>query len=144
MASERGYVYGKHYIPHESDHKRIGATPDTSKSIKEMLEDLYPGQRFEIVPRVTNKLSGIMATRAALASAVFDETNCGQGIKRIDNYKKRWVTVTSSWANEPLHDENSHGADALLQWGQEVAAGNTFGSGPAKGIDRSVRKSSWR
>ena len=144
MASERGYVYGKHYIPHESDHKRIGATPDTSKSIKEMLEDLYPGQRFEIVPRVTNKLSGIMATRAALASAVFDETNCGQGIKRLDNYKKRWVSVTGSWANEPLHDENSHGADAMIQWGQEVGAGNMFDSGKSKAFDRSQLKRSWR
>ena len=85
-----------------------------------------------------------MATRAAMSAAVFDETNCGQGIKRLDNYKKRWVAVTGSWANEPLHDSNSHGADAMIQWGQEVAAGNMFDSGKSKAFDRSQLKRSWR
>ena len=139
MASERGYIYGKHYIPHESDHKRIGATPDTSKSIKEMLEDLYRGQYFEVVPRTTNKLTAIQSTRSAMAGAVFDETTCGQGIKRLDNYKKRWVSTTGTWANEPLHDENSHGADAFLQWGQEVGSGNLFGTQTSNRIDRQSR-----
>jgi len=144
MAQEHGYIYGKHYIPHESDHKRIGATPDTSKSIREMLEDLYTGQRFEVVPRTTNKLASIQATRSAMASACIDLTNCNEGIKRLDNYKKRWTATTGSWANEPLHDENSHGADSFIQWGQEVASGNSFESGKSKGFDRSSLKRSWR
>ena len=67
-----------------------------------------------------------MATRTAMAGAWFDEEGCATGIKRIDNYKKRWNKTIGHWADEHLHDANSHGADALRQWGQEVEKGNQF------------------
>jgi hypothetical protein len=144
LAAERGYIYNKHYIPHEADYRRIGETPDTSKTIKEMLENLYPGQIFEVVPRVSNIAAGIQATRSAFQAAYFDEEACDVGIKRLDNYKKRWNTTTGSWSAEPLHDDNSHGADAFRQWGQEVEAGNTFGAGVAKPFVRGNHRSNWR
>lgn len=129
MAAEHGYIYGKHYLPHEADYKRIGESPDTNRSIKEMLENLYPGQRFEVVPRVTFIMSGIQAVRSALSLAYFDAEGCDLGIKRLDHYKKRWNKTTGCWSDEPVHDENSHGADAMRQWAQEVERGNTFSAG---------------
>jgi hypothetical protein len=66
------------------------------------------------VPRVENKwIDGVGATRSFLARCVIDKTNCKQGIKRLDNYKKTWNTQLGAWRNEPAHDENCHGADAL-------------------------------
>jgi hypothetical protein len=126
-AVDRGIVYGTHYLPHEAGYRRIGKSPDTNRTIQEMLQDLWPGQNFEIVPVVTTIMSGIQATRAAFNSACFDEQYCADGIKRLESYKKRWNKSMGCWSDEPLHDINSHGADAFRQWAQEVAKGNAFG-----------------
>jgi hypothetical protein len=123
MAVERGYTYGTHYIPHESDHKRIGETPDTNKSIKEMLEALLPGHTFVVVPRITNLQAGIEQTRMHLAQAWFDEDGCSQGIKRLENYRKRWNKTLGCWSDQEVSDDNAHGADAFRQWAQTVEAG---------------------
>ena len=135
-ALKHKYVYGVHYLPHDANNKRLGETPDTSKSLKEMLEDLMPGQRFEVVPRVTNLQAGIQATRAALRSAWFDETGCKDGLKRLGNYKKKWNRSTGSWSDQEVHDDNSHGADAFRQWAQELEAGNTFNRQVKTGVKR--------
>jgi hypothetical protein len=141
-AATRNATFGTHYLPHEADHRRIGATPDTSKTIKEMLEDLWPGQKFEIVPRVTNLQAGIEATRAALALAWFDEEGTFKGVKRASNYRKRWNTAQGCWSDEEVSDDNAHGADALRQWAQELAAGNQFKNGMASGVRRNVARRS--
>lgn len=124
-----GFVFARHWLPHDAGHKRQGATPDTNRSPKEMLEDLWPGQRFEIVPRVTQIMTGIQATRSAMASAWIDETRCAQGVKRLANYRKTWDTTRGRWVDDhPVHDDNSNGADAFRQWGQTVDSGETFRS----------------
>lgn len=125
----RGLVYARHYVPHDAGYKRLGENRDTNKSLKEILEGLLPGQDVEIVPRVTNIQSGIEATRAAFASSWFDETACDMGIKRLSGYRKVWDKTRGCWKDDPLHDENSHGADAYRQFGQVLAAGETFGLG---------------
>lgn len=148
---KRGHIYARHFLPHEADSKRIGKTADTNQSIKEMLVDLWPGQKFEVVPRVHNIESGIQATRAQLASAVFCGTRCHQGLKRAQNYRKRWDPVNGRWTEEPLHNDDSHGADALRQYGQVAQAGQTFGlgfAGPdakkAFGHTGGSRRKAWR
>lgn len=126
---KRGYVYGKHYLPHESSHKRMGESADTNKSIEEMLQGLMPGQRTEVVPRISNLAAGIQATRNQFASAWFDETKCAQGLKRVTNYRKKWDKVRGCWMAEHEHNDDSHGSDALRQWGQAAEAGDNFGGG---------------
>lgn len=126
MARELRITYGTHYIPHDAAHKRLGENPDNNRSLQEIMQDLMPGQRFVIVPRITLVGTGIQATRAAFASAWFDEEGCADGIKRLDGYKKKWNKTIGAWSDEPLHDDNSHGSDAFRQWGQEVDSGNTF------------------
>lgn len=118
--------FGTHYLPHEADYKRIGETPDTNRSIKEMLERLMPGQRFEVVPRVSNVTAGIQATRNQFASCWFSEEGCGPGIARLSNYRKTWDKTLGRWTDTPLHDDNSHGADAFRQFGQAADAGAVF------------------
>lgn len=124
-----GYVFGKHYLPHEADHKRMGETPDTNRSIKEMLENLMPGQTFEIVPRITARITGIQATRNAFATAWFSQEGCEKGIARLANYRKKWDKTRACWGDDHEHDDNSHGADAFRQWGQSVDAGVVFPTG---------------
>lgn len=128
--NRRGFVYGRHYLPHEASHRRIGKDADSNQTIEEMLRELMPGATFVVVPRVTNLHAGIQATRRAFRSSYFCETECVQGLKRLANYRKRWDPVLGRWSDEELSDDNAHGADAFRQFGQEADAGNQFRGAP--------------
>lgn len=123
-----GYTFGKHYLPHEADYKRLGETPDTNFSLKEMFERQMPGQTFEVVPRVTTLISGINSTRNVFSSCHFSEEGCGIGLTRLANYKKKWNKTIGAWSTEHVHDDNSHGADGFRQFGQTADAGESFAS----------------
>lgn len=121
-----GYVFGTHFLPHDAEYKRLGKDPDHNQSILEMMQELLPGHRFEIVPRISNLQAGIQQTRDAFSSAVFDETNAGPGIVRLANYRKRWDKSRGRWHEDPDHNDDSHGADGFRQWGQAKASGTSF------------------
>ncbi|MBI5259815.1 MAG: terminase [Burkholderiales bacterium] len=129
QATKRGLVFGRHFLPHDAAIKRLGETPDTNRSPLEMLEKLMPGHRFEVVPRVTAVISGITATRNVFASCWFDETECDVGLKRLASYRKQWDKMRGCWKDDPLHDDNSHGADGFRQFGQVADAGEKFAGG---------------
>lgn len=122
---ETGWVWGRHYLPHDGAHVRQGE--DESKSPQQMLETL--GLRnIEIVPRVAELQHGIQATRDAFASYVFDEEGCKEGIIHIEMYKKRWNTQNQCWSDQPLKDIHTEAADALRQHAQgfKASSGETF------------------
>ncbi len=123
---DTGYTFGRHYLPHDSEAKRLGETPDLNRSQKEMLERLLPGQRFEVVSRVTAIGTGIQATRNVFGSCYFDESGCMDGLARLAGYRKEWDKTRGCWRDQPRHDDNSHGADAFRQFGQEADGGNRF------------------
>lgn len=125
---DRGWIYGKHWLPHDAEYKRLGETPDTNRSQKEMLESLLPEARIEVVPRISLIGNGIQAVRNVFGSCWFDEQACDQGLKRLANYRKEWNKTRGCWKDEPLHDDNSHGADAFRQFGQAADAGEMFAS----------------
>ncbi|MEY4932812.1 MAG: hypothetical protein RLZZ403_1132 [Pseudomonadota bacterium] len=140
-----GFVFGTHYLPHEADHKRMGKDADHNQSIREMLEELLPGQRFEVVPRVTQLMAGIQATRRQFASCWFDESGCQQGIKRLTAYRKHWDKVRGCWSDNHEHNDDSHGADAFRQFGQVADSGETFSVATSpnnSGLRR--RSANWR
>ena len=134
----RGYVFGTHYVPHDAEHRRLGLSPDTNKTIKEMLEALLPGQRIQTVPRITSVTTGIQSTRSVFSSCYFDETNCMEGLMRLANYRKEWDKARGCWRDFPRHDDNSNGADAFRQFGQEADGGNVFprGASTSSGFKR--------
>lgn len=118
----RGHVYNKHFLPHDAGHKRLS---DTNKSLKEQLEALYPGQVFELVPRVTDLNQGIQLTRQAFGSAYFDRAGCALGLSRLDNYRKRWNNRDGRYSDEPDKSNGcSEGADAFRQWAQAKNRGD--------------------
>lgn len=112
---KHGYVWGRHYLPHDGDTKRLGIEKNWTP--KEMLEEL--GLRnIEIVPRIDRVQTGIQMTRNAFASSWFDETECAQGLKHLDMYRKEWDDRRGVWKDEPRHDKASNGADAFRGFGQ--------------------------
>lgn len=116
VLQQKGYLYGGHFLPHDADHKRLG---DYNRSTREQLQSLLPGQAFYIVPRVTELMTGIYATRKHLKSAFFDLDRTKQGIGRIAGYKKKFSQSENRYIDQPDKANGcSEGADALRQWAQ--------------------------
>ena len=117
----KGFVFDTHYLPHDADHKRLS---DYNRSTREMLQDLMPGERFAIVPLITELVTGIQQTRKHLKGAFFDETGCDKGIKRIEGYRKRFNRTEGRYTSDPDKSNGcSEGADALRQWAQAKELG---------------------
>lgn len=117
----RGYVFGKHYLPHDADHRRLS---DTNRSTRDMLQDLMPGEKFVIVPRITELITGINQARKHLKGAYFDETGCDKGIKRVEGYRKKFSRADSRFIDQPDKSNGcTEGADALRQWAQAKELG---------------------
>lgn len=121
LIKDKPYLYGTHYLPHDAGHRRLG---DYNKSVLEMLEELLPGHKFEVLPRITLLTTGIQQTRQLLKNAWFDEEACELGISRIEGYKKKYNQQMQQFIDEPDKGNGcSEGADALRQCAQAKAAG---------------------
>lgn len=117
----RGYVFGKHYLPHDADHRRLS---DTNRSTRDMLQDLMPGEKFAVVPRITELITGVNQTRKHLKAAYFDETGCDKGIKRVEGYRKKFSRADNRFIDQPDKSNGcTEGADALRQWAQAKELG---------------------
>lgn len=123
---EKGYVWGRHYLPHDGDHQRQGM--DQNLRPVEMLEKL--GLRnVELVPRVPEIQQGIQAVRDILGTCWFDETECKEGITHLDLYRKSWNERLGCFTDQPLHDVHSEGADAFRQFAQVFSNSPTVTAG---------------
>ena len=106
---DKPYLYGAHYWPHDGNYAQMG----TGKLLKDMGEEL--GLRpIKIVPRTKNKTMSIEKVRPILGKSWFDEEKCVIGIKRLEDYRRKWDDNLGTWTDAPVHDDASHTADALL------------------------------
>ena len=133
-------MYGKHFMPHDADHKRLS---DTNKSVKEMMEDLKV-QDIEIVPVITSLNTGIQITKKHFPRCYFDAQGTKLGIKRLDNYRKRYNNADQRWMDEPNKaNGSSEAADAFRQFAQAKEAGMINLSGHSS-LRRPRRPPDWR
>lgn len=109
-AMSRGFIYGKHYGPHDLG-TRDWSNP-TVQSRAQVAEGF--GIKFVVVPRVSEKIEAIEAARRMLNVSWFDSENCAEGVKALDSYRKTWNEKLGQWGNEPVHDWASHPADAYM------------------------------
>lgn len=114
VAKDNGIVYGTHYLPHDADSHSL----QTGKTAKQILQELLPGHRFEVLPRTPNVVIGIQQTRAAFPHVWMDREGCADGIAALDAYRKRWNRRVEAWMDEPEHDRFSNYADAFRQFGE--------------------------
>ena len=117
-----GLTWDTMFLPHDADHVRQGQ--NTNKSPKQMLEELMPGVRFEIVPRIDDVNWGIQQTRDVFPMLYFDETECKDGIVHIEAYRRKWNERQACWSSEPdKSGGHSEAADALRMFAQAFAGG---------------------
>lgn len=112
----RGYVFGTHFLPHDAAHRRLG---DYNRSTLEMLQALMPGQRFVVVPRITELIVGVQLTRKHMKGCYIDETRCQLGISRLEGYRKKFSRADNRFTDQPDKANGcTEGADAFRQWAQ--------------------------
>jgi phage terminase large subunit len=102
------YMYGAHYLPHDGKHKRLGQ----KRSVQQIVKASYPNNSVLIVPKINNKTNAINAARVFMPQCWFDEENCGEGLARLRNYT--YEVEDGQFSDQPLHDDNSNGADAFM------------------------------
>lgn len=107
VLQQRGYVYGIDYLPHDAQAKTIISG---GRSMQEMMQ--AAGRRVEIVPSVS-VADGINAARTLFGQCVFDEVKCADGLQALRRYRYDVDPETGQFSKKPLHDPNSHAADAF-------------------------------
>jgi hypothetical protein len=105
IMQSKGYTFGTHIWPQDARARdRAGITFE-----KQALSLNLRGMVLE----QHNLSDGIRLVRSTLPKCWFDQTKCKDGIKCLENYKKRWSPSLGGWTSEPVHDDASHGADAF-------------------------------
>ena len=102
MLQEKGYIYDTDYLPHDARAKELG----TGKSIEETMRGL--GRKISIAPMLSIA-DGIDAVRMIFNACWFDKTKCHDGLQALRRYRYD----ADRYSKNPLHDENSHTADAF-------------------------------
>jgi phage terminase large subunit len=104
----KGYVYGRHVMPHDADYRERGS----GESYRRTFESLG-FRNVEIVPRTDDLIGAINTTRLAIARCWFDDQRCARGIEALKQYRREWDGKRQTWRERPLHDWSSHAADAF-------------------------------
>lgn len=144
---ERGYMYGKHYLPHDGVNTDwSGEGNDTRLGVLEKL-GVKP---TVLVPRIELISDGIDMVRQAFSRCRFDRTRCGEfkpgegrgGLPSLAAYQHKWNETTSAWHDYPLHNWASNGADAFRQFAQGFPINGVNDAGTSR--RRNARRGSWR
>ena len=104
ILQSKGYTYRDHWLPHDAEHKNM-----TGKSVKDIM------QGMNLPVRITPKLSiadGINAARMLMNRCYFDQNRCAEGLQALRHYRYDVDPDTKLFSKTPLHDQNSHAADA--------------------------------
>lgn len=111
VLQNKGYLYRKHYAPHDIKVRELG----TGKSRLEVAKSL--GIKFEPVGEGLSIDDGINACRSIFSQCWFDKERCNRGINALKNYRKEWDEKNKVFKSNPKHDWASHGADAFRVFG---------------------------
>lgn len=106
---ELGYVYGKHYPPHDAKVREYG----TGKSRIETAASL--GLKFEYPPPPIAFADGIESARLILARCYIDNQTkmTKKMVSAFRQYRKKYDKVNDRFTDVAVHNWASHPADAL-------------------------------
>lgn len=112
----KGYDYRTHYLPHDAHQRSI----QTGSSSADIFEQICKNYGISSDVYVLDRMSvqhGIDAVRSRFKRYHFDASKCAEGIKKLELYHRRWDKRRQVFLKEPVHDGNSHAADALRMEG---------------------------
>lgn len=107
VLDKKGYRYSRHVLPHDGAVRDLG----TGFTRQETLEKL--GLKNVEVAKGVSLDAGITAVKNILPKCYFDAVKCEELVACLKNYRRAWNTKLGILTERPLHDENSHAADAF-------------------------------
>lgn len=114
ILEDKGYRFRTHYLPHDAASNNPGM-PYTFSELLEASLKASPLRSAGYV-QVCDKnpvQDGIRGLRARFPLMCFDQGRCMEGLERLEGYHRRFDRKRNVYVQEPVHDENSHAADAL-------------------------------
>lgn len=112
MLEEKGYNYGTHHLPHDARQTSMHTGRTTADMFQDMLRSAKISDDVWVLERLPVQ-DGIQAVRSRFSRYCFDRDKCLEGIRKLEMYHRRWDSVKQVFLKEPVHDGNSHAADAL-------------------------------
>jgi len=103
MARERGWTYGRIYLPHDGKHREWGS----GRSRIEQIHAEKISSKFPILQPLGDVEEGINAARSTIPLATFDQAACAEGLKALKAYCKEWDEERGCWKDRPRHDLHS-------------------------------------
>ena len=113
------YNYGRHYLPHDADHDRLGM----KRNIKEQFMGLGI-KPITIVPRIKVKQTAIELARNKFAECWFHQGTDPRGQRMeagwdaLCNYRYKFKDDDDVYNKTPHHDWASNPADAFMGFAQ--------------------------
>ena len=108
VIKEKPYTLGRVFWPHDVEARDFSSDGRTRLAIAESL-----GLRPSVVVPRGDVADGIAQVRTMFPRFVFDQDKCYAGLQALGAYRRAWNETQKTWAEHPLHDWASHGADAL-------------------------------
>lgn len=105
---QRGYAYGRHYLPHDVD-MRVLSGGEIARTRRQTLESL--GVPVSVVPKWSLE-DGINAVRRVLPRMWFDTDKAADLVRALRQYRREWDDTRKVFYERPYHDWASHPADA--------------------------------
>lgn len=124
LASDLGYVYGTHHLPHDADNFTVGQKQTVTAQVRQAQMG-----KVLVVRRPARKSVGIQAARTVHAISYFDKENCDAGLRHLRRYHYG-TSPQGIRTLEPVHDEHSNAADALQTFGLADKAPRAEGKMP--------------
>lgn len=106
VVNSKPWDYDKHFVPHDA------ATHDYETGNSRSQAAHKHGITFTKIDWDSLD-NGINLVMENLDRVWIDEFRCVQLIKCLDEYKREWNDKIGGWSNKPLHNDASHGADAM-------------------------------
>lgn len=112
MLSTKGYKYGNHVLPWDAAGGRAQTGKSTAELFTTVLCDMGVSGYVDVMPQMKRQ-AGIDAVRRRFAAYCFNEPTTRIGIDKLELYHRQFDKRTKEFRADPVHDSNSHAADAL-------------------------------
>jgi len=107
VLKDKGYAYGKHYVPHDAAHQLMAAG---GRSIVQ--QAWAEGVKMDVIP-ATSQQNQIAAARKTIQACWFNEETTAKGLDGLRSYQYEWDDTKRTLKTSPRHDWSSHAADAF-------------------------------
>lgn len=104
----KGYVYAKHWLPHDAKQKTL----QSGVSIFEQFAERYGYGALGMSPSLS-LLDGIQAARWLLEQKIRVHSRCEPAVDKLREYRYEYDDDTKTYSRRPLHNFASHTADAF-------------------------------